>query len=322
MPADCSYFLPVSFLLFQLQYGETLNWSMPGLSNLPILAFALASLAALVRQGSASFVAACLFLVLAISAAGNGFALVPLGALLLWDRRQVLRATVWLSLGVLCAAGYFYRYDFQSSQQVAHGSVLNSVRFLNPLFSLAFMGSAVGNPRPFLQYLSVLVGAVILVIVAWMVKADYGQSNPTILSFTAFLALTAFGVSGFRGKLGFSASQASRYKIYSDLLLVCCYIFLVERYRRAPGAKVRQYFLVALVASGLFCGVFDVAGGRRLAVRRRQMVEGAAMYERSHHQFGPVVVDGSERTPTAAKINRWVQPIVQQSEVTGLYRFP
>src|SRR5580698_1588919 len=37
-------FIPASWLLFQLQYFETLNWAMGGLQNLPILVFSFASI--------------------------------------------------------------------------------------------------------------------------------------------------------------------------------------------------------------------------------------------------------------------------------------
>ena len=315
-------FVPVSLLLFQLQYAETLNWSMPGLENIPILAFTLASIAFLVRGGSRDLLWAGAFMVLAIGTSGNGFALVPLGALLLLLRKELRRTGLWVGLGVLCAAGYFYRYNFHSSQQSSNGSVLDSVHSLNPIFTLSFMGSAVGNPHPVFQYVSVLLGAVILGILVWMAKSHYGRINPTIFSFAIFLALTALAVSGVRSKLGFDASHAGRYKIYSDLLLICCYTFLVERYWRGGRPRHRLYFLVALIASALFCGVFDLAGNRKLSTRQSDMVEGAAMYERSNHQRGPVLLNGTERTPAAIRINHLAQPIIQESESTGLYRFP
>jgi hypothetical protein len=39
-----AFFVPVSWLLFQLQYVETLNWAMPSLANLPVLVFSLGAI--------------------------------------------------------------------------------------------------------------------------------------------------------------------------------------------------------------------------------------------------------------------------------------
>src|ERR1700761_9404769 len=45
-------FLPVSLLLFQYQYVETLNWPLPGVQNLPIVMFAVGSLYLLDRRST------------------------------------------------------------------------------------------------------------------------------------------------------------------------------------------------------------------------------------------------------------------------------
>jgi hypothetical protein len=39
-----AFFIPVSYLLFELGYAETLNWAMPSLVNLPVLVFSLGTL--------------------------------------------------------------------------------------------------------------------------------------------------------------------------------------------------------------------------------------------------------------------------------------
>ena len=111
------FFLPVPFLLFQLQYAETLNWSMPGLQNLPVLVFALACVSCVTARGLVSAVWASFLLALTIASSGNGFLLVPIGAYILFSRREWTSLLLWTTVSATCAAGYFHQYNFHSSQQ-------------------------------------------------------------------------------------------------------------------------------------------------------------------------------------------------------------
>ena len=110
-------FAPVAYLLFQLQYAETLNWSSPGLQNIPVLVFAFAALAALSRNSHSSFLLGCILMVLSIASSGNGFALFPVGLIMLLQRRAWRRVGIWSLVAGLCATVYFYHYNFHSSQQ-------------------------------------------------------------------------------------------------------------------------------------------------------------------------------------------------------------
>jgi hypothetical protein len=316
-------FVPVSFLLFQLQYAETLNWSMPGLQNIPVLVFAFACIAFLAKEDSRSFLIACTFLVLTIASSGNGFALFPIGIAMLIGRKQASRVVIWIAVVAACGALYFYHYDFLSSQQVRNGSVLQSAHYLNPIFALSFMGAAAGNNIHLVRVSSIFLGMAIVGVIVLMSKDRYYKMNPTIFYFVSFLVLTAIAVSGIRSKLGFHASSAGRYKIYSDLFLICCYAFLVERYGDSlTPVRQRRYFQVALVCSVLFCAGFDIYGIRYLAARQSDMVSGVKLYESSNHQRGPVVFNGDDSSAIAVELNRYFHPMIQKAESTGLYRFP
>ncbi len=315
-------FVPISFLLFQLQYAETLNWSMPGLANIPILVFALACLGALNQERLPSFLGACAFLVLAIATSGNGFALGPLGVVMLLRRGKYIRAVAWTATAIACVIGYLFRYNFHASQQGAGGSALSAVHYLNPLFSLSFMGSAAGNPIPVMRYATIVLGALIAATLVWMLAGGYERRNPAIFYYAIFLGLTAIAVSGIRSRLGFDASHAGRYKIYSDLLLICCYAFVAEQIRGEVWERHRRHLLVVFAGSVLFCAVFDVGGDRKLSVRQHEMATGVEMYERSGHKIGPVFLSGTGDASKTSQINSWANPIIQDSEATGLYRFP
>jgi hypothetical protein len=312
-------FAPVAFILFQLQYAETLNWSSPGLQNIPVLVFAFAAVAALSRNSRSSFFLGCMMMVLSIASSGNGFALFPVGIAMLLQRKAWRRLGLWSLVAALCAAIYFCHYNFHSSQQDPNGSVLHSGHYLNPIFTLSFMGSAASLYVPVIRNASVLFGTFVFVLILLMARRRFDKSNPVFFNFSLFLALTAIGVSGIRSKFGIDASVASRYKIYSDLLLVCCYVFMMESYLR-NRRRQRRFFQVALVTSILFCAIFDRRGNSYLVDHDNSITAGIEQYKTSNHQQGPAFFNGDERLTHS--VNSWVRPVMETSEATGLYRFP
>ncbi|HEY2001691.1 MAG TPA: hypothetical protein VGG80_05200 [Acidobacteriaceae bacterium] len=312
-------FTPVAYLLFQFQYVETLNWSSPGLQNIPVLIFAFASLAALARASARSFFLACVLMVLAIASSGNGFALLPVGIAMLLQRRAWGRVGLWVLVVCSCAGLYFYHYNFHLSQQDPNGSVLRSAHYLNPIFALAFMGSALSLHVHLIQNISILSGLFISVLILLMVKRRFDKSNPVVFYFSVFLTLTAIGVSGIRSKFGLDASLAGRYRIYSDLLLICCYVFIMESYLRKRSLQ-DKFFQVALVVSILFWAIFDRSGERYLVARENGIIVGAKAYEVSHHEQGPILSNSNEGLTMT--LNHMMRPIMEDSESTGLYRFP
>lgn len=312
-------FTPVAYLLFQLQYAETLNWSSPGLQNIPVLVFAFASIAALSRDSRRSFLLGWVLMILTIASSGNGFALLPVGVAMLLQKKAWRRIGLWIVIGALCAVVYFYRYNFHSSQQAPNESVLHSAHYLNPIFALSFMGSALSFYAPAIWNVSILVGIFICIFVFLMAKRRFDQSNPAFFYFSVFLVLTAIGVSGIRSKFGIGASLAGRYKIYSDLLLICCYVFIVENYVRSSSLQ-RRFLQATLVASILFWGIFDRRGEKFLVERDHRVAAGVELYRVTHHQQGPVFFSGEEQLTRG--VNSWARPVMETSESTGLYRFP
>jgi hypothetical protein len=312
-------FAPVAYLLFQLQYAETLNWSSPGLQNSPVLIFAFAAIAALSRNCRRSFLLGCLLLVFSIASSGNGFALLPVGIAMLIQQRAWRRLVLWILTAGICAAVYFYHYNFHSSQQDPNRSVLHAAHYLNPVFTLSFMGSALNFHVPIVHNISILCGTLIFILILLMAKRRFDKVNPAFFYFSLFLVLTAIGVSGIRSKLGFDASLAGRYKIYSDLLLISCYVFIMESYLASRGLQ-RSFFQAALVASILFWAIFDFHGDKYLIKRDNDLAAGVTLYKTSKHQQGPVLFGSDERLTRS--VNSWARPILETSESSGLYRLP
>lgn len=263
--------LPVGFLIFQLQYASTLNFSMAGLQNIPVLVFSLLAIILLAKNRRSSLIGACAATTLAVMASGSGFLLAVVGGLLLIEQKRWKDTVLWGCLFVGLALFYFTNYNPHATQASPDGSVTESAKHLSIPYMLAFMGSSIARYQGYLP--SIAAGIVIFSIWVFAAKCGYSKKNPAVFYFVIFLVLTAAGVSAIRSNLGLEQSLASRYRIYSNLLLVLSYIFLSEKYL-IPGitskAKIIATGLIIILSVGFFA--FSNAAGFRFLQGRNQAV--------------------------------------------------
>jgi hypothetical protein len=309
--ARVSLLLPVGFVLFQLQYASTLNFSMAGLQNITVLVFVLLSIVLLAKESSRQFAGACVAMLLAIAASGGGFLLVPVGVLMLAERRRWKHIGIWIGVFAVMAAVYFSDYNFHSAPSNLDGSVSRTPAHFDLLYMLAFMGSSVARYQGYLP--SIAVGIVILVIWALAIRKGYSKENPTALYFCLFLILTGAGVSAIRSGLGMEQSLASRYRIYSNLLLILSYIFLVEAYLLKVNRHTTRLAVTGVaMASGLvFCVLSDMAGFRFLKGRQQ-----AVTYEMAAWQAAVTKAGAHTNSPEGMNFD----PAVSRQLATGLYK--
>jgi len=85
-------------------------------------------------------------------------------------------------------------------------------------------------------------------------------------------------------------SIASRYSIYSLLLLIFCYSFLKEYVpvRWKLFNRKRFYVTSVVIAAGL-CLSADVIGYQHLAARRRMLLEGIELYRVAPEVNSPMI---------------------------------
>ena len=105
------FFVPIPWLLFQLQYAQTLNFAMGALQNLPVVVFSLEAIYLLFRKTRWAFFAALACLVLAVSSSANGLLMIPIGVLILAFGRNYARLIFWAAISALCVAAYLYDYS-------------------------------------------------------------------------------------------------------------------------------------------------------------------------------------------------------------------
>lgn len=138
-------FIPVSWLIFQLQYVETLDWAMASLQNLSVLVFSLGAIYFLTQETRRAYFWAVAFLILAIGSSGNGLLVVPIGVLILVLHRQYVRIAGWMMASAGCMAAYAYHYNIMSSSDPHHSTFWTLIH-VRPLFLFSFLGTAAARP--------------------------------------------------------------------------------------------------------------------------------------------------------------------------------
>lgn len=311
-------FLPVCFLLFQFQYVETLNWPTSGLQEIPVVPFAIAGIYFLGRRTNKSFVLAVIFLLASICAFGNGFMVAAVGALVLLIDRTYAKLAVWLVAAGLCVWLYAYNYPLEGIHHSSHTSL--SALLLRPIYLLSFLGAAARYPvRP----ASIVLGLGLCLFWAWMIRRGYFREDRVVGYCLLFILLTALSVTGLRSGLGLAQSVSSRYRIYSDLLLIFSWFALVTTYRldEAPSLRRNRLFTTVLCLSVLFCMSMDVIGIRNLRKRDKSLDIGMSQFEHSGGRLSPVYsVDGTLMGYVG--FDEHAREIIVKSEELGTYQPP
>ncbi len=274
--------LPISFLLFQLQYASTLNWSMGALQNLPVLVFSLSAIVLLSCETSLTFAAGCAAMLLAIASSGNGFMVALVGLLMLIQQKRHKLLGVWALALVAAATGYFYHYNFSSSQVPPGKIVINPFALLKPLYFFSFLGSSLAGLESW--WSSLCFGLVLCAIFLLAVKKRYYLQNAAVFYSMLFLIITAITVAGMRSNFGLSQSLASRYRTYSNIFMILAYMFLMESYwgKRLKDRSQRTALATWIVLCCIFCGVSDHAGFRFLRDRRQAVMDEMAEWQHPH----------------------------------------
>jgi hypothetical protein len=283
-----TYFVPVAWLIFQLEYFETVNWAMPSLENLWVIVFSLGAIRCLLLPSRRACVSALVLYVLAISALGNGFLLLPVGLLILAVQRKWARLAAWLGMSAVCIAAYAYHYNIHSSQAIysaqtqQHGSVFATLRHLRPDYVLAFLGNAaaIGGASPMYAAISIALGLAVLAVFVWMARRGYAKKNPAIAYCVLFLLLTALGVAGLRSDFGLTQSLSSRYTIYGALALIFAWTAMAEEFlQERSGPILNNNPYVAMTGVAILFGLcMDYVGSANLSKRKSDAIVGMAAY--------------------------------------------
>jgi hypothetical protein len=138
-----------------------------------------------------------------------------------------------------------------------------------------------------------------------------------------FLLLTSVGVAGIRSNFGTMHSLASRYTIYSALLLIFAWFAVVEEWlmHEPESPRYKQIFLSAAVFAVLFSVAMDVWGLRFLTRRNRDLVIGMNLYEQNQNlQPAPGPIFPPPKTKEEQDFNRQARDILTRAAKLGIYQ--
>jgi hypothetical protein len=307
-------FLPISLLLFSLTYWETVNWAMAGLQNFSVILFSLFALYLLIPTRTASGILSLPVLLLssfsamlAAFSSANGFLLAPVGLLLLIRRHTLVNAVVWCMSFLFPIVAYEYHYvPYHVSVNIMHrGSYLAKIAYY-----FAFLGCAIQQ-----RWLAALLGFVIVAVLIFGIRCGFERTNPVATYFTVWILLTAAPVAWFRQGI------ASRYSIYSLLLLIFCYWFLTQYQSERLTVKGRKRFYIASIAlAGALCIASDAAAYIRLGQRQRLVLSGIENY-RSNTETNSPQMDPEIRA-SAAEEDEFERMTLSRAIAQHVYELP
>ncbi|MGA2850938.1 MAG: hypothetical protein ABSE46_18210 [Terracidiphilus sp.] len=327
LAARLTLFIPVSWLLFQFQNWENLNWAASGLQHLAVLPFSIGAIYLLLRNGRVAFFTASLALILAIGSDGNGLLMIPIGAAILVIAHHYRRLAAWLVVSAVCIAAYACGYTMRPPQVGFAIPVVAHPHLLAPLYAIAFIGSAASFPF-FVG--SIVLGSLLIAFFLWLAGRGYIRKNPFVSWSVLFLLLTAAGVAALRSRYGVEQAVVSRYTIYSALLLIFAWFALAEEFLQHRPASLfkNDILLCAVLASIPYSLAMDFLGWIQLERRDHALIMAMRAYE---HPNSPDTQTGPSppllnlkvaSDPLTDDFNHRVRPILADSIQQGIYRPP
>jgi hypothetical protein len=306
-------FLPVSLLFFSITYWENLNWAMTDLQNIPVVFFSLLAIYLMVPTQSSGatpsrMAAACIAAALAAFTSANGFLLGPVGLLFLLPRRAYARSLAWCASFVVPLAAYLYHYAPQPHE-------LSRFSYLKrPLFFLGFLGGAI----PF-RWVAVALGIAVFAVILLAAYARFDRTNPVASYFVIWLVATACLAAWVRGGSAFTV--ASRYSIYSVLLLISCYSFLAHYLpsRKSAFNRPRFYQISLVVAFGIWL-IGNASAYKNLGARRQMVLTGVELYRAAPGRNSPMIDPQVERLFPSEKV--FEQVTLTKAIQEGIYTLP
>lgn len=281
-------FLPICYLLLSLNYAEAVDLAEFGLQIGLTIFLAFASLHFLVRNGSRNLLMACLCALLAALCNANGLLLAPIGVLVLWPRRKPLYLALWIATVALAVGIYAFRYV----PPVMAADGIHTPVTQKFIFYLSFLGAAVENMSRFpIKGAAIAVGLLSMLVFLHACRTRFYRTHTFAFHTTLWCLLTAVLVAQGRSGLGIALSLALRYKIFSDLLLIFCYVYGVTRFdnRTLAPQRKRQLYAAALSFAILLSAASDYFGWRFLVNRQRRVQQGFNLYAADPIHHPPMV---------------------------------
>ncbi|GGB99341.1 hypothetical protein [Dyadobacter sediminis] len=248
--------VPVPFLWLTLAFWENMYWGMAAIQNFGVVTLALWTLYLCINPRIFPFLMSFFLAGLTILTSGNGLLVLPVGAVLLFLTQNRKRFASWIIASAAMVAVYFYSYTKTGSNPESKASLFQLVKGY-----MAFLGSF-AESFPVLNHFQVcfFLGIVLFLVAVSIISATlfrlirnkYGVKYERItdlfcLGAILFILGTALIVVYGRAGFGLEGLITSRYKIYSVLLLIVAYLYVV--------IPIRGSFLSPYITAIIFLAV-------------------------------------------------------------------
>lgn len=220
------YLAPITFVIYNFRYFETIFWAMASLQNFWVLALALISLFFLFHNKPYSIYLAVLFGWMAAFSSGNGTITFIAGAIVLLLNRPIPKdkILIWSIAGLMGIAGYFYHFN-----KPKYSSNILPVIMDHPLEFMGYIFAYLGGAFTEDSTIAIYIGIALCVIALFLTYKQFYKSNPAVFAFMLFLLATPVLAGATRFvEFGLGQALASKYAITSSLLTACCYLGLAS----------------------------------------------------------------------------------------------
>ena len=234
-----AYFIPIPFILFQLQLWENTFWGMAAMQNFGIIFFIYSLIYLICLEQRKAFYLALFVAFLATYTSGNGITIFPVCLFLLILQRRFKDASVFGSVSIILVFLYFYNYKFPENNPSLDGIGIKKIAtgffmFLGSVFDLIPNASQNHKIVIFAGFILFIFGSIIALYLIFNSKLFKKQRNLNhielfVLGSIMFLIGTAIVVTFTRISYGEISLLTSRYKIYSILLLITIYLAVISK---------------------------------------------------------------------------------------------
>jgi hypothetical protein len=277
--ATLFYFIPISILLFQLQFWKNMIWAQSALHHQYILLFTGLTFYFLSKNSRRGFYSGFFFAVVSVFTQGSGLGTILLGWFILLIGKRYQQSIVWAAGAFL--VGLFYFNNFHTITNVYAG-IQSFEGFKNLLiYFFAFLGSALSFNN---MYAAVGWGVILSLYLCFLTYKKYFTKNPAVFMFIVYIFFIAALVAISRSDLGVGNVFSPRYKIDSVILTILVYMSLAEKFSYGPD-KFRGFVVCGILIAAISYFVSFKPGKFSLETRSKSLIWLTNQWINTNHGF-------------------------------------
>jgi hypothetical protein len=245
------FLIPIAVLLFNFSFHENMTFAMATLSNNTGILFIVLSVYFAIKKTKHVYLS-FVFYLFAVFTVGSGLFLTLVLPLIFLYKRQNKIAIAFILVAILSLTFYFM--DYQKPPQTP--SIIDTLlffKFKSFLFFLAFLGNIFSFNLIFTNdvtdslIFSSTIGGLLLLLYLYIIKNKYYKTNLFIFSIITFVFLAAMITSVSRAQFGLETAIASRYRLYSALLVIGFYYYFLNIFNLNKALKYTSVLLFTVI---------------------------------------------------------------------------